>query len=740
MPFFCLALRRLAGDRTSKRCAEVYPKFSCSRFFGERLEDRCLLAANQFAVIGDYGSAGPNEAAVAALVKSWDPGFVITVGDNNYDVGSAATIDANIGQYYHEFIGNYMGTYGPGSTTNRFFPSLGNHDWATAGAAPYLNYFTLPGNERYYDYVQGPIHFFVVDSDPSEPNGRTSNSVQAQWLRAGLETSSSPFQIVYFHHAPYSSSQHGSDPTMQWPFQQWGADAVLAGHDHTYERLNVGGLPYFVNGLGGRSIYTFGSPLPGSQARYNGNYGAMLVTYDDSGVRFEFHSITGGDTLIDSYTLSSTPTTQETLVPTGAPWSYLANGSNQGTAWRTLAFDDGSWATGSAQLGYGDGDEATVVSYGADANNKYITTYFRREFTLSDPGKYSSLALNLLRDDGAVVYLNGQEIARSNMPTGTVTSSTLASVAVGGAEESAFFSFNVDPALLQTSNVLAVEIHQANGASTDISFDLSLVGTVASTPTEPTLSVTDVSVGEGNSGTSSAVFTVNLSSPSSQTVTVSISTANGSASASGDYSAQSTVLTFAAGATTQTLTVPVIGDTIDEANEDFFVNLSSAVGAAIADGQGKGTIIDDDTSPSITISDATVIEGNSGPTFVVFTVTLSAASAQAISLSYSTANGTASSGKDYTAISTTGLTFAAGQTSRTITVQVKGDKSVETDETFFVNLSSAVGATILDGQGLGTIVNDDVRRNGAAARQSSADAVFEQMADSGLESADLWEN
>ena len=82
-------------------------------------------------MIGDYGNAGPDELAVAELVKSWNPEFIITLGDNNYDVGSQSTIDPNIGQYYHEFIFPYIGSYGPGDTVNRFFPSLGNHDWET---------------------------------------------------------------------------------------------------------------------------------------------------------------------------------------------------------------------------------------------------------------------------------------------------------------------------------------------------------------------------------------------------------------------------------------------------------------------------------------------------------------------------------------------------------------------------------------------------------------------------------
>src|SRR6185436_4917475 len=117
----------------------------------------------RFAVIGDYGSDKQAEADVAAMVKSWSPNYIVTVGDNNYPAGAAATIDANIGKYYHQFIAAYHGQYGAGARTNRFFPALGNHDWDAAGALPYLNYFTLPNNARYYDITIGPVHLFALD-------------------------------------------------------------------------------------------------------------------------------------------------------------------------------------------------------------------------------------------------------------------------------------------------------------------------------------------------------------------------------------------------------------------------------------------------------------------------------------------------------------------------------------------------------------------------------------------------
>jgi hypothetical protein len=247
----------------------------------------------KFACIGDYGKAGTNELNVSNLVKSWLPEFIITAGDNNYELGQQSTIDTNIGYYYSEFIYPYIGNHGTGDTVNRFFPSLGNHDWYTSGATPYLNYFTLPGNERYYDFVKGNVHFFAIDSDPNEPDGVDSNSVQALWLKNALQGSKQKWNIVYFHHPPYSSSSHGSEEYMQWPFKRWGATTVIAGHDHTYERLLIDSLLYFVNGLGGKSIYSFYSIVEGSKFRYNSNYGAMLInSYNDSMV-FRFYSVSG---------------------------------------------------------------------------------------------------------------------------------------------------------------------------------------------------------------------------------------------------------------------------------------------------------------------------------------------------------------------------------------------------------------------------------------------------------------
>ena len=171
-----------------------------------------------FAVIGDYGKDNAAELAVSNLVKDQlHPDFVVTVGDNTY---GSINIDTAIGKYYSEYIGNYQGVYGPGSDVNRFYPALGNHDWDDGGGLrAYLDYFTLPGNERYYEFTQGPVQFFVLDSDPREPDGTKANSVQAQWLQQGLASSTAEWQIVVAHHPPYSSgAAHGPSEDLRWPY------------------------------------------------------------------------------------------------------------------------------------------------------------------------------------------------------------------------------------------------------------------------------------------------------------------------------------------------------------------------------------------------------------------------------------------------------------------------------------------------------------------------------------------
>jgi hypothetical protein len=225
------------------------------------------------------------------------------------------------------------------------------------------------------------------------------------------------------------------------------------------------------------------------------------------------------------------------------------------------------------------------------------------------------------------------------------------------------------------------------------------------------VSINDVSITEGNSGTVLATFTVSRTGTAA--FSVDYATANGSATAGSDYTAVSlTTLSFAEGETSKTITVAITGETAAESNETFFVNLSNAVGAgaSIVDGSGLGTIVDDDTPVAvgnISVNDVSVTEGNSGTKVATFTV--SRTGTAAFSVDYATANGSATGGSDYTGISLSTLSFAQGETSKTISVTISGDTAVESSETFFLNLSNAVGpgASIVDGSGLGTILNDD---------------------------------
>ena len=290
----------------------TYPGGVATVFIADNDAPNAALPVTRFAQIGDYGSNSPAEQAVADLVHSWNPAFITTTGDNNYNFGSAGTIDANVGKYYHDYIAPYSGSYGAGAAVNAFYPSLGFHDWGSAfpnatGVQPYLNYFSgLPGNQRYYDVSLGLVHLFVLDSDNNEPDGNTSSSVQAQWLQSRLAAATEPYKIVIEHNPPYTSGYPGNGgfTNMQWPFQAWGATAVLSGKSHDYERLaENSNFPYLIDGLGGEEITPWNTTVSGSNVRYNGNYGAMLVEATAANITFQFVTVTGQ--VIDSYTINN---------------------------------------------------------------------------------------------------------------------------------------------------------------------------------------------------------------------------------------------------------------------------------------------------------------------------------------------------------------------------------------------------------------------------------------------------
>jgi Calx-beta domain len=231
------------------------------------------------------------------------------------------------------------------------------------------------------------------------------------------------------------------------------------------------------------------------------------------------------------------------------------------------------------------------------------------------------------------------------------------------------------------------------------------VGTIVDD--EPRISIGDRTVTEGNTGSTSATFTVILSAAYDVNVSVNYATADGTATAGSDYQAASGTLTIPAGQTSGTIIVLVNGDRLGEPNESFVVNLSAPTYGVITDGQGAGTIVDDE--PRVSISDVTKAEGRKNhTTLFTFTVTLSAAYDQAVTMSYQTVNGTATTGdNDYVAKTGT-LTFAPGETTKTITIEVKGDSKREADEYFYLDLfDNSSNSLFTKKRGTGTILNDD---------------------------------
>ena len=238
------------------------------------------------AVIGDFGSGAPAEGEVARMIARLRPGTVVTTGDNVY---ASAGYAALVGAYYRPWV-----------TAQRLFPATGNHDYAE-GISNFDTYFTWLKGRRTYATTVGDITFFVLDSQAAL-DSPTELARQRTWLKSALKTSGARWRVVVLHHPPYSSGTvHGSTRAFQWPYGSWGADLVLAGHEHNYERLVEAGLTYVVDGAGGKDLYRLGSPLPGSTARDDVHYGALVLRPSRTTLRGEFRTASGR--VVDRFTL-----------------------------------------------------------------------------------------------------------------------------------------------------------------------------------------------------------------------------------------------------------------------------------------------------------------------------------------------------------------------------------------------------------------------------------------------------
>jgi hypothetical protein len=362
------------------------------------------------------------------------------------------------------------------------------------------------------------------------------------------------------------------------------------------------------------------------------------------------------------------------------PVNATIPGAGNGTGFVDNDDDPPTISIDSVTVGEADGNAVFTVTQSAVSGLNTTFTYSTANGTAVAPGDYT---------------------AASNVAGGITAGNTTTTISIPIIDD------NIRESSESFTVTLGNEVNASPGTFTG-------TGTITDNDSAPTFTIDDVTMAEGNSGpgTTNFVFTVTKNGNTELPSSVQYQTQDGSATAPSDYTALPlTTLNFAANETTKPVTVVVNGDTTYEADETFSVILSNPTGrpggeAPTVSG-GLGTITNDDTQPSFSINDVSHNEGNSGPTTYTFTVTKTGSTAFNATVDYATANNTATAPSDYTAITTTTLTFLPADTTKTITVNVNGDTTPELDETFFVNLTNPVGATISDNQGVGTIVNDD---------------------------------
>jgi hypothetical protein len=353
-------------------------------------------------------------------------------------------------------------------------------------------------------------------------------------------------------------------------------------------------------------------------------------------------------------------------------------GDSQGSV---TIVDDDSWGLSIGDVTISEGDNGTAIAHVPVTISALVPSPFARliEFDYTTQNQTATAGSDYTATSGHLSFANGPATTTIDIPV------------------SGDLDFEADEMFrLLAQNVLGARVlHQS--AITITNDDIM----------PPAISIGDVTFVEGDGGTANAVFTVSLGTAGSQAISVHYQTANGTATAGSDYTSTSGDLFFPVGTTTLTVSVPIIGDFTPEENETFLVQLSNPLHATLADDTAVGTITNDDpTPPGISIGDVMLVEGDGGLANAVFTVSLGSASNQAISVHYETANGTATADNDYTATSGD-LLFPAGTTSLTVSVPIIGDFLPESHETFLVQLSNPLHATLADHTAVGTITNND---------------------------------
>jgi tartrate-resistant acid phosphatase type 5 len=254
----------------------------CAGFLGAVVTPDYTVNPQVIAVVGDFGSGKPAELRVSKMVSSQNPSFVLTVGDNNY---TKSSYDKEVGKYYSQPI----------------VAATGNHDYLV-GIERFDKFFGIDASARTYVYrAESGVDFFILDSTAglSKPSVRAK---QLAWLKQELLDSDAKFKVVVLHHPPYSSSRHGSTKVYQWDYSGMGADLVLSGHDHSYERINRAGITYVVDGTGGAPLYKCKKLIYGSTGCNDHTYGALFLYVNSSQLTGIYRNTDGH--ILDSFNIN----------------------------------------------------------------------------------------------------------------------------------------------------------------------------------------------------------------------------------------------------------------------------------------------------------------------------------------------------------------------------------------------------------------------------------------------------
>ena len=399
----------------------------------------------RFIVMGDRSSNNENEfRMVFEKIKNLpvQPQFILFVGDLIFGQNISSELRA-----WKDIVNDYY-------PIPQVFPAFGNHDRDESIFSqmfPHLPNEQLPGFQRtvYYFDVDN-TRFIVLNSNRKDSNGRyIIDSRQRNWLEGLLKNNGKTHTFVMFHVPAYPIGHHYGESLDANPeerdalmsiLDKYNVTATIVGHEHNYNRRLIDHSFSSNNRTFENFIYQLTIGVSGASKSMSvtdsrnvvvgpaGEQHYLIVDIIEDWSIFTVNDINNNQL---DFVVHRSPIKpdhlQETLIPHGAIWKYLDDGSNQGTDWRNVSFNDSAWFSGPSKLGYGDGNESTIVSYGPDPANKPITTYFRKRFAIVDPSVYQDIILKLLKDDGAVVYLNGTEVLRSNMPDGSTEYKTLAS-------------------------------------------------------------------------------------------------------------------------------------------------------------------------------------------------------------------------------------------------------------------------------------------------------------------------